>query len=284
MTPTALVDRGASGAATLPDAAAPVVQFEDVTLAFDDKVVLDRVSFTLRSGELKIVLGASGAGKSTILRLILGLLKPDGGRIHVDGRRVDGLRESELMDVRANIGMVFQEGALFDSLTVRENVGYRLFEETARPIAEVDARVGEVLGYVGLDDFGDRMPAELSGGQRRRVAIARALASRPRIVLYDEPTTGLDPITALSIDDEIVKLRDLEHVSSIMVTHQLRDAFHIARHAAVRRDGQVVFESAPPAKRAQTAFLMLRNGRVAFEGQADELTESDDRYLRAFLS
>jgi phospholipid/cholesterol/gamma-HCH transport system ATP-binding protein len=262
----------------------PVVVFEDVSLAFDDNVVLDNVSFTLLRGRMKIILGASGAGKSTVLRLILGLLRPDSGRIYVDGRRVDEMPESDLMEVRANIGMVFQEGALFDPLTVRENVGYRLFEETQMPLADVDDRVAEVLGYVGLSEYAGRMPSELSGGQRRRVAIARALTARPRILLYDEPTTGLDPITALTVDDEIVKLRDLEHVSSIIVTHQLRDAFYIATHQAVLRDGALSFVKASPETLGQTAFLMLKDGRVAFEGQANELRGSGDEYLRAFLS
>ena len=261
-----------------------VVAFDGVSLAFDDKVILDGVTFGLGRGQMKIILGASGAGKSTILRLILGLLKPDAGRIWVDGRRVDPLSEAEMMAVRANLGMVFQEGALFDSLTVRENVGYRLFEETRMPIAEVDARVEEVLGYVGLEDFGGRMPSELSGGQRRRVAIARALASRPRILLYDEPTTGLDPITALTIDDEIIKLRDLQEVSSIVVTHQLRDAFHIATHQAVERNGRIAFVPAEGPALEKTEFVMLRNGRIAFEGTAEALRATGDEYLRAFLS
>jgi phospholipid/cholesterol/gamma-HCH transport system ATP-binding protein len=263
---------------------APVIEFDQVSLAFDDKVILDQVSFTLGAGDMKIILGASGAGKSTILRLILGLLKPDGGQIVVDGQRVDDMREADLMAVRANLGMVFQEGALFDSLTVRENVGYRLFEETQMPIAEVDARVNEVLGYVGLGEYGERMPSELSGGQRRRVAIARALTSRPRILLYDEPTTGLDPITALTIDAEIVKLRDLEHVSSIIVTHQLRDAFYVATHQAVSTNGHVQFEPARPDQTARTVFLMLKNGKIAFEGPVDDLRHSTDEYLQAFLS
>ena len=267
-----------------PAADERVIAFDDVRLAFDEKVILNGITFGLGAGQLKLVLGASGAGKSTILRLILGLLKPDAGRIWVDGRRVDPLSEAEMMEVRANVGMVFQEGALFDSLTVRENVGYRLFEETRTPIAEVDARVAEVLGWVGLADFGGRMPSALSGGQRRRVAIARALTSRPRILLYDEPTTGLDPITALTIDDEIIKLRDLEGVSSIVVTHQLRDAFHIATHEAVRRDGKVEFVPASDAALARTEFMMLREGTIAFEGPAQELRETTDEYLRAFLS
>jgi len=262
----------------------PVVSFERVSLAFDEKVILNEVSFSLLPGRMKVILGASGAGKSTILRLILGLLKPDAGAIFVDGERVDQMAETDLMEVRANLGMVFQEGALFDSLTVRENVGFRLFEGTKMPIAEVDARVAEVLGFVGLGEYGERMPSELSGGQRRRVAIARALTSKPEILLYDEPTTGLDPITALTIDDEIIKLRDLEEVSSIIVTHQLRDAFYIATHEAVRKDGELDFVPAAPAKAEEIEFIVLKDGHIHFEGQADELRGSDDPYIKSFLS
>jgi len=263
---------------------APVIVFDNVSLAFDEKVILDGVSFQLLPGHLKIVLGASGAGKSTILRLILGLLKPDGGAITVNDHRVDQMRERDLMEVRSGLGMVFQEGALFDSFTVRENVGYRLFEETKLPIAEVDARVDEVLGFVGLSEFRDRMPSELSGGQRRRVAIARALTAKPRILLYDEPTTGLDPITSLTIDAEIIKLRDLEGVSAIMVTHQLRDAFYVATHQAIQRGGELQFERAPDGRRAMTTFMMLREGKIVFDGPADELSQSSDEYLKTFLS
>ncbi|HEY6356862.1 MAG TPA: ATP-binding cassette domain-containing protein, partial [Vicinamibacterales bacterium] len=174
-----------------PSAAAPVVStavaFDEGSLAFDDNVVLDRVSFEVAAGRMAILLGASGAGKSTVLRLVLGLLKPDAGRIFIGGQRIDDMSERDLMHVRSEIGMVFQEGALFDSLTVRENTGYRLFEETQMPIADVDQRVREVLGFVGLQEYAERMPSELSGGQRRRVAIARAIAARPHLVLYDEP-------------------------------------------------------------------------------------------------
>jgi phospholipid/cholesterol/gamma-HCH transport system ATP-binding protein len=265
-------------------AAEPAVVFDEVSLAFDEKVILNGVSFTLPAAQMKIILGASGAGKSTILRLILGLLRPDSGRIYVGGQRVDDMPESELMEVRANLGMVFQEGALFDSLTVRENVGYRLYEETDLPMPEVDARVAEVLGYVGLGEYSERMPSELSGGQRRRVAIARALTSRPRLLLYDEPTTGLDPITALTIDAEIMKLRDIEGVTSIIVTHQLRDAFHIATHQAVRRGGQIEFKTVDPEHARRTKFVMLKDGGICFEGTADELRASPDPYLRTFLS
>ena len=266
------------------ETANPVVAFDNVSLAFDEKVILKGISFSLMPGHMKIILGASGAGKSTILRLILGLLKPDAGRIWVNGTRVDELSEQELMPVREDLGMVFQEGALFDSLTVRENVGYRLYEQTNQPLEEIDRRVEEVLGFVGLAEFVERMPSELSGGQRRRVAIARAMTSRPQILLYDEPTTGLDPITALSIDDEIVKLRDLEHVLSIVVTHQRRDAFHIATHRAVNGSGAVRFETAPLDEQDDTEFMMLREGQVAFEGPAAELRSTEDSYLRSFLS
>lgn len=264
----------------------PIVVFDKVTLAFDEKVILDEISFTLKTGHTKIFLGASGAGKSTILRLILGLLKPDAGHIFVNGERVDNMTEDEIMAVRADLGMVFQEGALFDSLTVRENVGYKLFEQKV-PEAEAQRRIEEVLGFVRLSDFIDRTPSELSGGQRRRVAIARAMAAKPRILLYDEPTTGLDPITSITIDEEIIKLRDIEHVSSIVVTHQLRDAFFVAEHMAVgERDGAIRIERAPRNKADEAEFIMLRNGRIAFEGNATELRDVQrrDNYIEAFLS
>jgi phospholipid/cholesterol/gamma-HCH transport system ATP-binding protein len=265
---------------------APVVVFDKVDLAFDDKVILRNISFTLQTGHTKVFLGASGAGKSTILRLILGLLKPDRGRIFVNGEQVDPMTEDEMMTVRGDLGMVFQEGALFDSLTVRQNVGYKLFEELHWPIEKANQRVREVLGFIGLGEFIDRMPSELSGGQRRRVAIARAMAAKPRILLYDEPTTGLDPITALTVDEEIIKLRDLEGVSSIVVTHQLRDAFYIAEHTAVRQGNDILFERATGPKADEGEFIMLRDGGIAFEGNASELREmvTTDPYIEAFLS
>jgi phospholipid/cholesterol/gamma-HCH transport system ATP-binding protein len=269
---------------TITPSDAPVIVFDEVSLAFDEKVILDRVSFELLAGRTKIILGGSGVGKSTVLKLILGLLKPDGGRIFVNGRRVDELDEEEYMAVRDDLGMVFQEGALFDSLTVRENVGYKLFEETSIPIEQVDARVKEVLGFVGLGEYFLRMPSELSGGQRRRVAIARALAARPKILFYDEPTTGLDPITAVTIDDEIIKLRDLEEVSALLVTHQLRDAFYVASTEAIREGDEVKFVPASPGKLAETEFVMLKDSRVLFEGTLPELRASADPYLQSFLS
>jgi phospholipid/cholesterol/gamma-HCH transport system ATP-binding protein len=264
----------------------PIIVFDHVWLAFDEKIILRNVSFTLQTGHTKIFLGASGAGKSTILRLILGLLKPDQGRIFVNGEQVDSLSEDELMAVRSDLGMVFQEGALFDSLTVRQNVGYRLYEGLNWDVEKVDARVQEVLGFVGLADFIDRMPSDLSGGQRRRVAIARTMAYKPRILLYDEPTTGLDPITALTVDQEIIKLRDLESVSSILVTHQLRDAFFVAEHTATREGGRVTFARAKGRKADEAEFIMLREGRIALEGNAAELREAakTDQYVQSFLS
>ena len=220
------------------------------------------------------------------MRLTLGLLKPDAGRIFVNGEQIDGMRETELMRVREDVGIVFQEGALFDSLTVRENVGYKLFEELAWPIDKANARVAEVLGFIGLGDFVDRMPSELSGGQRRRVAIARAMAAKPRILLYDEPTTGLDPITAMAVDREVVKLRDLEGVSSVLVTHQLRDAFFVAEQAASWSGDAVALDTANAQKIDQAEFIMLKNGQIAFEGNASELRQAarTDDYIRAFLS
>lgn len=263
----------------------PVIVFERVFLAFGDNVILKDVSFELRAGYTKIFLGASGAGKSTILKLILGLLKPQAGRIWVNGVRVDTLSEADMMKVRDDVGMVFQEGALFDSLSVRENVGYKLYEESDTPLEDVHRRVEEVLGWVELEEHIDKMPSQLSGGQRRRVAIARAMTFQPRILLYDEPTTGLDPITSITIDDEIVKLRDIEGVSSLVVTHQLRDAFWVAEKMAVRGlDGKIEIVPATPEKLEQTEFVMLRDGLIHFEGTASELRATTDPYLKLFLS
>ena len=269
----------------LSEPGAPVVVFDHVRLAFDEKVVLANISFTLISGHTKIILGASGSGKSTILKIITGLLRADAGVIWVNGERVDQLNEHEMMAVRADLGMIFQEGALFDSLTVRENVGYKLYEETQMPLEDVDRRVEEVLGFIGLAEHIDKMPSALSGGQRRRVAIARAMAFKPSILLYDEATTGLDPITATTVDDEIIKLRDLEKVSSIVVTHQLRDAFYVATHMAVHdRDGSVRIVPATPGKEREAEFIMLRDGLIVFEGDADALRRNTDPYIQEFLT
>jgi phospholipid/cholesterol/gamma-HCH transport system ATP-binding protein len=269
----------------LSEPGAPVIVFDHVQLAFDEKVVLKDVSFTLIKGHTKIILGASGSGKSTALKIVVGLLRADAGVVWVNGQRVDQLQEKALMDVRDDLGMIFQEGALFDSLTVRENVGYKLYEETDLPLDEIDRRVEEVLGFIGLGEHIRKMPSELSGGQRRRVAIARAMAFKPSIMLYDEATTGLDPITATTVDDEMIKLRDLESVSSIIVTHQLRDAFYVAEHMAVRngKDG-VEIVRATREKEREAEFIMLRDGIIIFEGDADALRSSNDPYIRSFLS
>jgi phospholipid/cholesterol/gamma-HCH transport system ATP-binding protein len=261
----------------------PILAFRDVHLSFD-RPILKGVSFDLAQGTTKIILGGSGSGKTTILRLILGLLKPDDGSISVLGAEVAGMTEDEMRDIRLKVGMVFQEGALFDSLTVGENVGYRLAEDGLGD-EEIEDRVRQMLGFVELSPFYDRMPSELSGGQRRRVAVARALASRPRIILYDEPTTGLDPITATTITDLIVKVRDVDGVTSILVTHQLRDAFNVARTFMLKKDGEFVPSVVDDlAVLEGTEFLMLKEGEVEFEGSAHELQESDDPYIREFLS
>lgn len=263
--------------------AAPAVEFDDVSFAFDDHVVLRNLSLRVPLGSMTILLGASGAGKSVILKLILGLLRPDSGRILVNGQRIDHLSERELLQVRMGIGMAFQENALFDSLTVDENVGYRLYEETRMPLADVRRRVEEVLGFIGLSEFIDRMPAELSGGQRRRVAIARAMAAKPSLLLLDDPTTGLDPIIAATVDDEIVKLRDLGRFTFVFVTQQIRDAFYIAEHRAVRTSAGVEIVDGKTGA-APATFIVIRDGRIHFEGSSVELLASDDPYLREFLA
>jgi phospholipid/cholesterol/gamma-HCH transport system ATP-binding protein len=261
----------------------PAVEFDRVSFAFDDHVILRDVSFAVPTGTMTILLGESGAGKSVTLKLILGLMRPDGGAIRVNGEQVDTMGERELMRVRADVGMVFQELALFDSLTVADNVGYRLSEEMRLPPGQVRARVEEVLGFIGLGEFIDRMPSELSGGQRRRVAIARAMAPRPSLILFDDPTTGLDPIIASTVDDEIVKLRDLERVTSIFVTQQIRDAFYIATHRAVGKNGGIEIVKAREEQVAPAEFLLLHDAQIRFRGTAGELMASEDEYLREFL-
>lgn len=259
-----------------------VVAFRDVSLAFDEHVVLQHLSFDLPRGATRVLLGASGAGKSLVLKLILGLLRPDSGRIFVNGQRVDDMPEHELLGVRGDIGMLFQETALFDSLTVGENVGFRLADVEGLPAEQVRARVDEVLAFVGLGDFADRLPSTLSGGQRRRVAIARAMASKPSLLLFDDPTTGLDPIIATTVDDEIVKLRDRQHVSCLVVTHQIRDAFYIATRRAMVVDGKTRIVETALAD-AATEFMVLRDGRIQFQGTGSELLAARDPFLEEFL-
>ena len=259
------------------------IVFDRVSLAFDDHVVLRDLSFTVPKGDMRILFGASGAGKSVILKLALGLLRPDDGEIFVNGLRVDQMPERELLKMRADIGMVFQENALFDSLTVEQNVAFRLSEERELTEQQIDARVDEVLGFVGLREFAERMPAALSGGQRRRVGIARAMASKPRLLLFDDPITGLDPLIATTIDDEIVKLRDFEDVTTFVVTHQIRDAFYIAEHRAIESGGQIEVVKEDASKIPGVEFMVLHDGAILFQGNASELLSAKDPYLLEYL-
>ncbi len=262
----------------------PAIEFRNVDLAFDDQVVLDNVSFSVRRGETKIVLGGSGSGKSTIINLILGLLKPDAGQVLVEGEDITGFDDVELMRIRRNIGMVFQEGALFDSLSVYENVAYRLHEEGVEE-DEVEHEVRRMLQFVDLEDAIDKMPIELSGGMRRRVGIARALVGNPNIVLFDEPTAGLDPPTARTICELAIKLRDIEDVSSIFVTHEMDNLEYLSSEFAILdRTGQIHFElEGEKLCIINTEVMMLRNGSIIFTGKDEQLRASDDPYIRRFI-
>lgn len=268
----------------LVDDATPAVEFTRVSLAFDEHVVFTDLNLSIPKGAMRILLGVSGSGKSVILKLVLGLIRPDAGEIRLNGERVDTMTEAELLQMRRGIGMVFQENALFDSLTVAENVGFGLSDRNDGTDVEVRARVDEVLGFVGLGEYGERLPSELSGGQRRRVAIARAMAPRPDLLLFDDPITGLDPLIATTIDGEIVKLRDLERVTSLVVTHQIRDAFYIATHQAMRHDGRVLIAAAAPGQPPLADFMLLRDGRIQFTGTAEELLASEDPYVKEYLA
>jgi len=267
-----------------PDAADNIVVFENVSIAFEDKVVLDGISFRLAKGETKAIFGIAGSGKSTILKLALGLLKPDAGRIYVLGEDLTQMSEDALFDLRRKIGMVFQESALFDSLTVRENVAFRLVEEGDVSDEEVEKRVREALSFVELEETVDKFPAELSGGMRRRVAIARAIITQPEILLYDSPTGGLDPVTSTTIIQLIVKQRDVYKTSSLLVTHRLQDAFIMATHYFDRKANEM--RPLPPGARGEVpmAFLILRDGKVIFDGDAHQLAESRDEYIREYIS
>jgi phospholipid/cholesterol/gamma-HCH transport system ATP-binding protein len=260
------------------------IEFQNVTMAYDDNVILDDVSFFVNPGETKIVMGGSGTGKSTILKLVLGLIKPKSGRILVDGEDVTDFSEREMTEVRKNIGMVFQEGALFDSLSVYENVGYRLFERGVTE-QEIEDNVRRMLRFVNLESSIDMMPSELSGGMRRRVGIARALVGSPKLILFDEPTAGLDPITARAILELAVKLRDLEGVSSIFVTHRIDDIkLMSSNYATIDEHGEVVFKSEGGSLNLiNTKFLMLRKGKVIFSGSDEQLWASKDPYIQDFL-
>jgi len=263
-----------------------MIEFRNVCQSFGNEVILNDVSFRIDHGETMIILGVSGSGKSTILKLILGLIAPDSGQILIDGRDIVPLKERELVAARRNIGMVFQEGALFDSLSVRENVGYRLFEEGRMDENEIEADVRRLLGFVGLEDAIDKMPAQLSGGMKRRVGIARAIAGTPQMVLYDEPTAGLDPITKRAILELMIKLRDIEGITSVFVTHDLHAAsIMVNEYAVADKDGRVEFFSGMDSARAsRNRFVMLQNGMFCFEGGYDELMQSTNPYVRKFIS
>jgi phospholipid/cholesterol/gamma-HCH transport system ATP-binding protein len=259
-----------------------VLEFKDVELGFDRHLVLRGVSFLLHRGETKVIFGVAGSGKSVLLKLALGLLKPDAGSIIVLGQDVTAMAEQDLFELRRKIGMVFQESALFDSLTVEENVAFRLMEEHL-PRDEVRQRVKEALRFVELEHTIDKFPAELSGGMRRRVAIARAIITQPEIIFYDSPTGGLDPITSTTIVELLVKQRDVYQTSALMVTHRLQDGFTMATHRFDREKGQMVKVKDSDVN-THTSFLILRDGKVIFDGTGHELAGSTDEYIKEYIS
>ena len=279
--PTLPIDH--SPAVAEPRAGSAIV-FEDVHLAFGDNQVLRGVSFQLPFGETKALFGVAGSGKSTILKLALGLLPPDAGRITVLGNEVTEMRERDLFPLRGHLGMVFQESALFDSLTVRENVAYRLMEEHGIYDDAIDARVRESLRFVELEHTVDMFPSELSGGMRRRVAIARAIISQPELLLYDSPTGGLDPVTSNTIVELIMKQRDVYRTSSLLVTHRLQDAFTLATHEFDPRTNQVRVLPRGQYCDVPMSFLVLRDGKVIFDGDVRQLAHSKDEYIREYIS
>jgi phospholipid/cholesterol/gamma-HCH transport system ATP-binding protein len=266
------------------DSFAPVIVFEDVVLSFADNEVLRGVSFRLPRGETKAIFGVAGSGKSLILKLSLGLIRPDSGRIVVLGEDVTQMREEELFQLRGRIGMVFQESALFDSLTVRENVAFRLLEEHGIYDENVDRRVREALRFVELENTLDLYPSELSGGMRRRVAIARALITQPELLLYDSPTGGLDPVTSNTIIELIVKQRDVNRTGALLVTHRLQDAFTMATHQFDKQANHML--PLPLGKHCDVpmSFLVLREGKIIFDGDLHELANSQDEYIREYIS
>jgi phospholipid/cholesterol/gamma-HCH transport system ATP-binding protein len=262
----------------------PVIVFENVSIAFEDKIVLDGISFQLPRGETKALFGVAGSGKSTLLKLGLGLMKPDSGKIQVLGEDITAMSENQLFDLRRKVGIVFQESALFDSLTVRENVSFRLMEEGDVTEEEIDRRVREVLRFVELERTIDMFPAELSGGMRRRVAIARAIITQPEVLLYDSPTGGLDPVTSTTIVELIIKQRDVYKTSALLVTHRLQDAFTMATHVFDPATNHM--KRLPKGEHGEVplTFLILRDGKVIFDGDAEQLARSKDEYIREYIS
>lgn len=273
-----------STASAIAESSAPAIVFEDVALSFAENDVLRGVSFRLNRGETKALLGVAGSGKSLILKLVLGLIRPDSGRIVALGQDVTQMREEDLFALRSKIGMVFQESALFDSLTVRENVAYRLTEEHGIYDEEIDRRVREALRFVELEHTLDLDPSELSGGMRRRVAIARAVITQPELLLYDSPTGGLDPVTSNTIIELIVKQRDVYKTSALLVTHRLQDAFTMATHQFDGKTNHIV--PLPPGQHCDVpmSFLILRDGKVIFDGDLQQLAHTADEYIREYIS
>lgn len=263
---------------------APAIVFEDVHLSFEDNQVLRGVSFVLPSGETKALFGVAGAGKSTILKLTLGLLRPDAGRILVLGNQITDMHEEDLFPVRGHLGMVFQEGALFDSLTVAENVAFRLIEEKGVYDDATDQRVREALRFVELEHTLNMFPSELSGGMRRRVAIARAIITEPELLLYDSPTGGLDPVTSNTIIELIMKQRDVYKSSSLLVTHRLQDAFAMATHQFNPKTNQLKVLPRGQYCDVPMSFLILRDGKVIFDGDIHELAHTKDEYIKEYIS
>jgi phospholipid/cholesterol/gamma-HCH transport system ATP-binding protein len=266
------------------DRAIPAIEFRNVTMIFDNRKILNDLSFKVMKGETKIILGGSGCGKSTTIKLVLGLLKPDSGQILVDGEDVTNYSEVQMMRVRKKIGMIFQEGALFDSLSVYENVAFKLHEQGV-PEEDVEGEVRRMLRFVNLEAAIDKMPSELSGGMRRRVGIARALVGDPKIVMFDEPTAGLDPPTARTICELAMKLRDLEDVSSIFVTHEMNNLEYLtSEYAVVNEAGEVVFEKeGEKLCLINSKVLMMRDGQIIFSGTDETLRKADDPYIHKFL-
>jgi len=240
------------------------------------------VSFSVASSETRILLGPAGVGKSVLLKMANGLLRPDSGRIYLFGEEITAMPEEQLLALRTHTGMVFQEGALFDSLTVRDNVGYQLMERHL-PVAEIDQRVHEALRFVELEHTYDLLPASLSGGMRRRVAIARAIIDQPKLLLYDSPTGGLDPVTSTTIVELVIKERDVYGTPALLVTHRLQDAFTLATHRYDTSQNQMV-----PLPQGQTnsmtSFLVLHQGKVVFDGSTEDLVASQDPFIKEFLA
>jgi phospholipid/cholesterol/gamma-HCH transport system ATP-binding protein len=265
-----------------PKAGALPVVFEDVSIAFDRNEVLKSISFQVKHGDTRLLLGPAGGGKSVLLKLANGLIRPDSGRIFVFGHEITAMQEKEIFELRSAVGMVFQEGALFDSMNIRDNVGFQLMEQHVAD-DEIDRRVEEALKFVELEGTMEKFPSQLSGGMRRRVAIARAIIAKPSLLLYDSPTGGLDPITSTNIIALIMKQRDVYHTSSILITHRLQDAFMLATHYFDRDRNTMVALPTGEADR-DTSFMVLHEGRLIFDGSTHDLVHSDDPFLKEYLT